>query len=435
VISEQEIILNDINELDIVYQIKINLIEQENWQQYFHFFSLDSHQNNQLLLNFNQKVILSGLALSKNSQIKEINLVGEKFLFKAQLNCQSRKFSQKFPDIEDSSTARWQCHVEFNLIPSEHPELTLIVILDNAQTITLGQILFIPTKLNDCSLNQINSRLAHKINSIAKSRKLMVENIAKGRNYLFAIGNARSGTTALGELLNSSPEICLGIERYEKEYDLSAMSFQRKIFFDTNSKGYLVRPQLYESIKPKYNTAKYVGDKRPGFIQYWKNTFLNLPQAKVIYIFRNIYDVACSYNDRVNQASQGIKKSWKLTRDYSVAVSDWNNELNEIQNLVKFYEVYFIKYEDFFIDRSKMLSLFHYLQVNTEIQEVQEGIKKINQRALTLQQKERILTREEKNYIDSHADFPAYEQILKLYEQQSHQQGNNDCGKLSQLCI
>ncbi|WP_285715328.1 hypothetical protein, partial [Proteus vulgaris] len=78
-LSEQKKILNDINQLDIVYQIKINLIEQENWQQYFHFFSLDSQQNNQLLLNFNQKVILSGLALSKNSQIKEINLVGEKF--------------------------------------------------------------------------------------------------------------------------------------------------------------------------------------------------------------------------------------------------------------------------------------------------------------------------------------------------------------------
>jgi hypothetical protein len=419
VISEHQTILNDLDKLGVIYQVKLELTERENWQQHFHHFSLNSHQNNPLLLTCTQNIVLTGLALSKNSRIKEIRIVGEQHLFKAKLNCLSYKFSQKFPSLEGSSHAKWKCKIDIiNIIDCADTDLNIIVVLENYQDFDLGKIKFVPKKISDFSSSKIDVQLTEKINSIAQSRELMEKNMANGRNYLFAIGNARSGTTALGRLLNLSPEICLGIERYGKIDNISAMSFRKKTFFDINSKGYLIRPSLYESIRPKYDQAKYVGDKRPGFIKYWKNTLLNLPQAKIIYIFRNIYDVAYSYNCRVEQASQNENEYWQLTRDYSVAVTEWNKEMNEIQNLAKFYEVYFVKYEDFFIDKYKIASLFNYLQVNTDVQKVKEGIERIYQSALALQKKERVLSEKEKEYIDSSADFVAYEQILNLYHQQ-----------------
>ena len=174
-------------------------------------------------------------------------------------------------------------------------------------------------------------------------------------------------------------------------------------------------------IKDKFDRAIYVGDKRPRFIRCWQNTWLNLPKAKIIYIFRNIYDVACSYNTRANNAALGIDKCWSSSRDFSQAVGDWNQGLQEVKKLADFYEVYFVKYEDFFIEQSKMEHLFNYLKVNLAEPELIKGMNRINQTALSLQNKPRTLSQEEKQYIDSQADFKSYNDVLAFYEQQFKQ--------------
>ena len=419
-ISDQKAILKDIDRLGIGYQIKIYLVEQEDWQQHFYQLSLDSYQDEQLFLNYTSSITLSGLALSKEKQIKEVNLVGKDCCFSGELGLSSPKLGQKFTNVKRSLNSRWKCVVN---IANQNQNLNLIIALDNGQEITWGKITFQQVKLNKLNPDKINNKpinnkLVNKINLIYNSRQLMVENLSKNKNYLFAIGNARSGTTALGRLLNFSPEICLGIERYSKDDDVSAMSFEQDFFFNVNSKGYLVRPEFYEKIRDKFDIAKYLGDKRPRFIESWKNTLLNLPEAKIVYIFRNIYDVASSYNVRANNAAQGLDKHWPTTRDFSVAVKDWNGGIQEIQNLAQFYKVYFVKYEDFFVKRSKMIHLFKYLGVNTKDQDTQIGIRKIRKTALSLQKQEKTLSGYEKEYIDSNANFEAYNKLLALYEKQ-----------------
>ncbi|MDJ0745649.1 MAG: sulfotransferase [Xenococcaceae cyanobacterium MO_167.B27] len=417
--GDKEAILQDIDRLGIGYQIKLYATKKVDWQQYFHVLSLDSHQNDQLFLNCQPSITFSGLALSKEFTIKQISFLGKKSYFSGKLGFLSSKLAQRLIKIKGSSNSRWKCWVNIN---DKDQDFDLIITLDNGQKNHFGKIKIHPLKFRELGVNELkkpnNKQIIHKLNLIQKSRKIMAENLSKNKNYLFAIGNARSGTTALGKLLNFSPEICLGIERYGKEDDISAMSFEKENFFDVNSKGYSVRPHFYETIREKFDTAKYVGDKRPRFIESWKNTFLNLPQAKIVYIFRNIYDVACSYNVRASNAAQGLDKQWRTNRDFSEAVHDWNEGIQEIQNLARFYKVYFVKYEDFFVHRSKMIHLFNYLGVNPEEPKTKVGIEKTYKTALSVQKKARILADHEKEYIDANADFEAYNKLLFLYEKE-----------------
>lgn len=423
--NDREEILADIDRLKIGYQIKLYSAGKEDWQPYFHELSLDSHKNNQLFLDHNQlffdhkpSIVLSGLALGKENQIKEINLVGDNCCFSGKLGCPSPALRERQPDIKNSGKARWKCIINF--ADNEAKEkFDLVITLDNNQKITYKKIDFYLVKLSE-NIQEINRKINHKligkIDSICLSRRLMATSILQDKNYLFVIGNARSGTTALVTLLNSSPEICLGIERYPSNDDISASSFEKDSFFNTEDKNYLVRPHFYEEIKDKFKKSRYIGDKRPGFVKSWKNTWLNLPQAKIIYIFRNIYDVACSYNIRASNAALEIDKSWPTDRDFSKAVRDWNKGLQEIKKLANFYEVYFIKYEDFFIEQSQMRHLFDYLKVTTKDQNVTTVMSRIHKTALSLQNKQRTLSDSEIKYIDSHADFEAYNDVLAFYE-------------------
>lgn len=422
-------ILQDIDRLALAFRIKLYSTPKKNWQQYFYELSLDSHQDGRLFLDRNllfsgyePSITLSGLALAKENAVKQIDVIGNNCCFTGTVGLPSSVLGRKKPNIENSSHSRWKCKI--NLSRETIQNYDLIITLNNNIKITYKKIEFRQTKLKDNhkELEQaINTKLKDKICSIDESRRLMSEHLSLDKHYLFVAGNARSGTTALGALLNFSSEICLGIERYSLNENVSALSFDKNHFFDKESENYLMRPQLYEKIRNKFERAKYIGDKRPRFIKSWRNTRLNLPQAIIIYIFRNIYDVACSYNVRASNAALGIDTSWSPHRDFSKAVRDWNEGVQEINNLVQFYEVYLIKYEDFFVDMAKINQLFNYLEINLDEHDLQAGITKINKTALSLQNKDRNLSSFEIKYVNCHANFEAYNNLLALYEKQSEQ--------------
>ena len=422
-------ILQDIDRLALAFRIKLYSTPKKNWQQYFYELSLDSHQDGRLFLDRNllfsgyePSITLSGLALAKENAVKQIDVIGNNCCFTGTVGLPSSVLGRKKPNIENSSHSRWKCKI--NLSRETIQNYDLIITLNNNIKITYKKIEFRQTKLKDNhnELEQaINTKLKDKICSIDESRRLMSEHLSLDKHYLFVAGNARSGTTALGALLNFSSEICLGIERYSLNENVSALSFDKNHFFDKESENYLMRPQLYEKIRNKFERAKYIGDKRPRFIKSWRNTWLNLPQAIIIYIFRNIYDVACSYNVRASNAALGIDTSWSPHRDFSKAVRDWNEGVQEINNLVQFCEVYLVKYEDFFVDMAKINRLLNYLEINLDEHDLQAGITKINKTALSLQNKDRNLSSFEIEYVNCHANFEAYNNLLALYEKQSEQ--------------
>ena len=148
------------------------------------------------------------------------------------------------------------------------------------------------------------------------------------RRFLFLCGVGRSGTTALGTLMNLHPRVAVGVERYKllamrsqtlAQFTPALFSYDRFFSFEPQDTNVKAVP-IYEALKDKYRDALYVGDKVPRY--YTKLRILNerFDRPWIIYIVREPGAVARSWNARADNPKDG----WPADNDYRKAVAEWN---------------------------------------------------------------------------------------------------------------
>lgn len=146
---------------------------------------------------------------------------------------------------------------------------------------------------------------------------------------LFVQGVARSGTTALGRLVEAHPEVVLGIERYKARWrDLATASpalLERERYFDFRDGDTNILPaadprwaQHYERQAAKWDRARWIGDKmvmvRVGALAK------GFPGARFLVIVRPLEQVVASWQARAdNQADLG----WPASMDATRGVRAW----------------------------------------------------------------------------------------------------------------
>ena len=157
------------------------------------------------------------------------------------------------------------------------------------------------------------------------------------RKQLFVTGVARSGTTALARLLNTHPEVVVGIERYKylfmkasrNEHPTAYFSglFTRERFFDYRPEDTNLslesRAALYDGMREKFDSATYVGDKVPGLYRRFDLLSQHFPHCKVAWILREPAPTALSWQRRAeNPADQ-----WHKRNGFKRAIQEWNLSL------------------------------------------------------------------------------------------------------------
>lgn len=149
-----------------------------------------------------------------------------------------------------------------------------------------------------------------------------------GRRFAFVTGCSRSGTTALTRLLNKHPEVCIGFERFAKvtrRRELAPEHFEPERFLDVQAEDthYDALTGFRAFHARKIGQARVVGDKLPHLSDRYRAAFRAFPDAKVVYIMREPFSVAESFERRAGDPLDG----WAAERGYMAAIEEWNESL------------------------------------------------------------------------------------------------------------
>jgi len=152
--------------------------------------------------------------------------------------------------------------------------------------------------------------------------------------HLFVCGCPRSGTTALGTLLNRHPSIALGIERFKhiamgrRGAEFGPALFEHDRFLDilaedTNTIG------QNKHLAKKFATTheiRMVGDKIPRL--YRRLPFLReaFPGAALVVIFRDPVAVALSWQARADSP----KDQWPAENGADKALEEWQVSVDAV---------------------------------------------------------------------------------------------------------
>lgn len=188
------------------------------------------------------------------------------------------------------------------------------------------------------------------------------------KKHLFICGCPQSGTTALWRLMVAHPGIFLGVERYghlaRHRGRIGPALFEKQKFFriepgQTFYSDLAGKNDYYSDGERRYDEAAWVGDNIPMLFNDYSGIEANFENAHILFIFRNIIDVAGSYQNRSRSGTANGN------RDYRGAVKDWHRSLKTTRDFLSMQgrrtSVAAVSYEEMFLREADLTPLFDWL--------------------------------------------------------------------------
>jgi len=246
----------------------------------------------------------------------------------------------------------------------------------------------------------------------------MAENPER-KQFTFICGCPRSGTTALWDIISAHEKNAIGCERFNHLYPLDKITpdhFSRERFFSIQ-KGDTFYEDISSTRRPtiainfrrnekNYDRCMNFGDKFPFLYEYYPFLLSRFPGCRIVFIMRNIFDVANSYLGRAGAGNP----LWPPSRDAAVAVREWNRSLQMTKDFLSKMPIHIVRYEHLFFKKEGHEDLFRFLGLDIT-DEVRENYHRILQEATDRENTRRsgsLLTSVDKLNIMVHADFETY---------------------------
>jgi len=218
------------------------------------------------------------------------------------------------------------------------------------------------------SLNEIDlitySSMPNFFELIQQKRGEIGERSKTSQNYVFVAGLGRSGTSALGRLLNQSSMIAIYHELHSPfRIDGYSISDLSKTFVSRNLKTHQHK-NINSDIFAKSLNSKIVGDKRPYFQFCAESTFDNLGvnNTMCLFIDRSLVDICRSSHAR-SVCPDDL--SWPREQGVEHTILMYNASCRQIIYLHDkrpdiFSSFLFPAYEDIFSSEEKAIQLFNF---------------------------------------------------------------------------
>jgi hypothetical protein len=247
--------------------------------------------------------------------------------------------------------------------------------------------------------------------------------------HAFVIGCSRSGTTAITNLLNEHDEIVIGMERFKHEYPSSPVFrpgpewFEEERFFRFHPSETNITPAasprwaaVYKRAASKFErrTIRVIGDKVLAHARILRNMAASFPDARYMFIFRDLARVTSSYCIR---AANPKDVNWPETKTHRSALLDWTGAFEAALGLMDSVgpeRVLPVQYERLFSgDIDTFRSLFEFLGFDVTSELVESF------RALTKGWEERTsqplhVDPEQQRYLDDHANLDLEQRFIDM---------------------
>ena len=249
---------------------------------------------------------------------------------------------------------------------------------------------------------------------LQSNRDILSEESKIQKKFIFVAGLPRSGTTALGRMLNISSLIEIYTELYSS-YRINGYS--ETDFIENNILEKLKahrHAKIDLNIFLKNQHSKVIGDKRPSFQFCAESTFDNIgkDRFKCIFVDRSLIDICRSSHKR----SENIEDSWNLERGIEHTILLYNASCRQIVYLHD--------------NRPDVLSTFTFPSYENIFTSTQLALKLINFCGVELTTVESIELNEfiddSKKYVSKHIDPTSplekhiKESISKLMDREAH---------------
>ena len=243
-------------------------------------------------------------------------------------------------------------------------------------------------------------------------------------DHLFITGCARSGTSAFAVTLGEHPKIAMGRERfafrYTEDRHFPPSLFEKERFcrqlVPGDSHHRKLRP-YYKDLYEKIDGCLYRGDKIPDMAQDDGPLLEFHERPRVIYMLRNIFDVAYSFNLRAADAREaGITNGWPWDCDAMAAVRSWNLSLQQTLAMRDRLDLRFVVFETAFADRRQLDGVLAWLGLEMEPLLAATFADMMTTHHELEGSRVSRLTSAEKLAIMKDADFASYQQALAIAE-------------------
>ncbi len=214
------------------------------------------------------------------------------------------------------------------------------------------------------------------------------------KRILLVAGCPRSGTTALVRLLNTHPEVAIGVERFTRRL-LDEGRLERDLFeakrFTTFEPGdgnrVSFESRATQTAVTKAETATVIGDKSPNSREVFEAA-KSMGDVWVLAILRDPTAIARSYRVRASRARRDPEAAryWPASRGVRHAIKDFNTSVRETLELSEALQkdpalaqrlrFKVLAYETLFADPKCAAALFEFLGLDARKAEGLTGLYK-----------------------------------------------------------
>ncbi len=225
------------------------------------------------------------------------------------------------------------------------------------------------------------------------------------------------------DLLRSHKSFAIGRERYGRLFrtqsTLSPDLFQKERFCTALLVGdshHRALDGYYTELLGRFDSCTHFGDKIPNLHKGYHEMARVFPGCKFVFMVRNIFDVAQSFEVRSERSKLCPESGWPTSRGYKQAVEEWNLSLNNTIAALDTGAIYVLEYEKLYTSDGLLKSLFSFLNATLN-QSVTTFWAEASKMRIELEVKRaNRLSSCQKNYIMRNSEFENCKILLSKFE-------------------